>query len=200
MLSALSKEETLLKYYSKLEDEEKIILYSLGVLDNVPIRSKTKLQKLLFLLSNVFEDYADLLNFEPHLCGPYSERADDLLEDLIKLDLVQHSGNQFSLTGLGVELYERLHPKKELLDVLADYKSFLNDLSEDELLTFIYVTYPNTISEAIKWEQLKKNRVSCALKMLKKSKIGFAKAVEIANMPYNDFSLLVKNEGIRWKV
>lgn len=198
-MSKLSKEELLQKYYNKLEDEEKIILYSLGVLDNVPVKSKTKLQKLLFLLSNVFEDYSELLNFEPHLYGPYSESVDDLLEDLIKLGLVQHNKSQYFLTPFGMELYKRLQPKKELIEVLQDFKLFLNDLSEEELLTFVYVTYPEFTSEAVKWEKLQEKRVHYALKMLKKEKISFSKAVEISDMPYADFGLLAKKEGVVWK-
>ena len=195
-----SKEMKLKKYYDHLEDEEKILLFSIGVLDNAPIRSKTKLQKLLFLTSNVFEDYQDLLDFEPHLYGPYSETVDEILNDLIKMELVIQDRGQYRLTDLGVELYDRLKPKDELKFVLEDFKHFLNDLSNDELLTFIYVNYPKYTSEAVKWEELKERRVYYALRLLKKQKVSFAKAVEISDIPYIEFSLLAKKEGIKWRL
>ena len=80
-------ENKLKRIYDSLEDEERILLYSIGALDNTPIRNKTKLQKLLFLISNVFKEYSALLEFEPHLFGPYSEIANDTLEDLHKRSL-----------------------------------------------------------------------------------------------------------------
>ena len=58
--------------FSRLNPEERIILYAVGALDK-PLRSKVKLQKLLFLVSNVFDDISELMRFEPHFLGPYSE-------------------------------------------------------------------------------------------------------------------------------
>ncbi len=199
MQCKLSRELKLKKYCEHLEDEEKIIIYSLGVLNNTPIRSRTKLQKLLFLTSNVFEDYQDLLDFEPHLYGPYSEPIDDILEDLIKLDLIVEERKQYKLTNLGNDLYNRLKPDGELKAVLEDFKLFLNDLTNDELLTFIYVTFPKYTSEAIKWNELKHDRTYYAKKLLKKHKVSFAKAAEIAGLTSMDFNLLVKKEGIKWR-
>ena len=193
-------EEQNLDNFNNLKDEEKIILYSLGVLDNMPIKNKIKLQKLLFMTSNVFEDYGDLLDFEPHLYGPYSKNLDDMLENLIKIGFVSQTKSQYKLTPLGEQVYLRLSPKKGLVSVLEDFKSFINDLTNDELLTFIYVTYPNFTTEAIKWNELKEKRVQCAVQLLKKQKISFAKAVEISGLPRFDFELLSKNEGIKWKI
>lgn len=200
MPDKLSREMKLKKYYDKLEDEEKIILYSLGVLDNTPIRSKTKLQKLLFLTSNVFDDYQDLLDFEPHLYGPYSETVDVILEDLIKMELVSLDRNQYNLTELGNELYNRLKPKEELKTVLEDFKLFLNDLTNDELLAFVYVTYPKYTAEAVKWDELKEKRVYYATQLLRKHKVSFAKAVEISGLSQMEFNLLAKKEGIKWRL
>jgi len=195
-----SKEEKLQKYYNHLEDEEKILLYSIGALGNTPIRNKTKLQKLLFLTSNVFNEYQDLLSFEPHLYGPYSEYVEDILDDLIKMELVSEERKQYKLTALGEELYNRLKPKEELVTVLEDFKLFLNDLTNDELLAFVYVTYPKFTSEAVKWDELKNNREYYALQLLKKKKVSFAKAVEISGLSSSEFDILTKKEGIKWRI
>ena len=53
------------KLFEELEDREKVIFYSIGALDK-PIKTKIKLQKLIFLFSNVFKDYKDLLEFDKH--------------------------------------------------------------------------------------------------------------------------------------
>ncbi len=188
-----------IKSFNDLEDEEKIIVYSLGALNNTPLRSKIKLQKLLFLVSNVFKEYRDLLEFEPHLFGPYSETVNYVLEDLMKLGLVYQEGSKYTLTEKGFELFNHLKPKKELLKVIEDFKEFLNDLSDDEVLSFIYASYPNYISESAKWDELKGNRAKFAVSLLKKQKISFGKAAEIAGLKTAEFEDLLMNAKVRWK-
>ncbi len=185
--------------FNDLDDEEKIVLFSLGALDNNPLRSKIKIQKLLFLISNVFKEYKDLLEFEPHLFGPYSETVEYILEDLIKLGLVVKDGSKYELTEKGKKLYSHLKPKKELTNVIEDFKEFLNDLPDNEILAFVYVTYPDYISESAKWDELKKDRVRLAISLLKKEKISFGKAVEISGLKSKDFEDFLKKRGIKWR-
>ncbi|HNR44659.1 MAG TPA: UPF0175 family protein [Methanofastidiosum sp.] len=194
------RENKLKELFSSLEKEEKIIIYAIGALDNAPVRSKIKLQKLLFLVSNVFREYEDLLEFEPHLFGPYSEIVNDILEDLIKMELVEKYGSSYKLTPLGNDLYTRIQPTKELESVIIDFKDFLNDLSENELLSFIYVTYPNYIGESAKWNELKKDRIRYAISLLKKQKISFSKASELAGLNSIEFDEQLKSRGIKWRV
>jgi len=186
-------------YSFNLNDEEKIIIYSLGALDGNPLRSKIKLHKLLFLFSNVFKDYKELLEFEPHLFGPYSDTINYIIEDLEKLGLIKISGSQYILTDEGWEVYQKFKPKKELLSVLEDFKEFLNDLSDNEILAFIYVSYPEYIEESAKWDELKNKRVSFAISLLKKGKISYGKAVEISGLKPSIFEDVIKERKIKWK-
>jgi len=182
--------------FEDLTDEEKVILYALGTLGYQPLRSKTKLEKLLFLLSNVFKDLKGLLRFEPYLLGPYSQIVDDSLEDLMRYGLVDECGNSYFLTEKGKKIYDRLTPEKELLEVLEDFKQFLNDLPDDELLAFIYVTYPEYKAESAKWNYLQNNRVEIALSLLKKQKVSFNKAVEISGLSANGFLGVLQKRGV----
>ncbi|HVP96736.1 UPF0175 family protein [Methanoregula sp.] len=184
---------------SSLNDEEKLVLFAIGSLDYAPIRSKIKIQKILFLVSNVFKGFQDLLDYEPHLFGPYSETLDYVLESLIKLGLVKREGSFYRLTDEGETLVNSLRPKPELLAVINDFKSFLNDLTDEEILVFVYVSYPQFISESVKWDELKPKRVSIALSLLNKSKISFSKAAEIAGMNAVDFDKLLKDRGMPWR-
>ena len=185
--------------FNNLDDEEKIVLYSLGALNNTPLRSRIKIQKLLFLISNVFSEYKDLLEFEPHLFGPYSETLENILDDLIKLGLVIQKGRKYELTERGKKIYSQLKPKKELIKVIEDFKEFLNDLPDDEILAFVYVTYPDYISESAKWDELKKDRVKIAISLLKKEKVSFGKAVEISGLNSQKFEKILEERGIKWK-
>ena len=80
---AMEPEET------NLESDEKIVLYSIGALRNTPLRGKVKLQKLLFLITEVFPEWDEFLEYDSHLLGPYSERVDNILEDLMTQEQAQ---------------------------------------------------------------------------------------------------------------
>lgn len=185
--------------FSALNEEEKIILYSLGASNNSPINNKTKLQKMLFLISNVFPDYQELIDFEPHLFGPYSEDVEVIIEDLIRIGLVDNKGNKYFLTKKGIDLYSHLKPKNDLMHVIEDYKEFLNDLTNNELLTFIYVSYPEYIEESVKWDELKRRRVPIAISLLEKQKVSFSKAAQIAGLSVKEFEDTLIKRKVQWK-
>ena len=114
-----------------LNDEEKLILFTIGSLDQTPIRSKIKIQKILFLISNVFKGFQNLLEFEPHLFGPYSETLDYVLESLIKLGLVKKESSSYLLTDDGQNIVESLKPKPELINVINDFNPDLAAPTKD---------------------------------------------------------------------
>ncbi len=182
-----------------LNDEEKLVLYAIGALDNSPLRSKIKIQKLIFLISNLFKDFQGLLRFEPHLFGPYSETLNNVLESLIRLDFVESIGSRYRLTNAGLEVYSSLKPKDELARVIDDFKLFLKDLSDNEILAFVYVSYPKYISDSVKWDELKPKRQNFAISLFKKNKVSFGKAAEIAGLNAVEFDEALKNKKIRWR-
>jgi uncharacterized protein YwgA len=185
----------------RLNDEEKLVLYAIGAVDNSPIKSRIKIQKLMFLISNIFRDFQGLLHFEPHLFGPYSETLDNVLESLIRLGLVESiaNGSNFRLTDSGLKAYSSLKPKPELAIVIDDFKRFLNDLNYEEVLAFIYASYPKYISESVKWDELKLRRKDFAISLFRKNKVSFSKASEIAGLKPVEFDYLLKNKNIRWR-
>ncbi len=188
----------LVSLYQDFDDVEKLLLFSLGVF-NKPIKNKLVLQKLLFLISNVFKDYKNVLEFQPHLFGPYSEEADNYIENLISLGLVKKESKGYALTNEGKKVYLNLKVKDELVDVVKDFKLFLNDLSSDELLAFIYVTYPGFVEESAKWNDIKKNRIDIAISLLKKGKVSFGKAAQIAGLDVSSFENVLKERRVKWR-
>jgi uncharacterized protein YwgA len=183
----------------RLNDEEKLVLYAIGAVDNSPLKSRIKIQKLMFLISNIFKDFQGLLHFEPHLFGPYSETLDNVLESLIRLGFVESIGSNFRLTDPGLKANSSLKPKPELARVIDDFKRFLNDLNDEEVLAFIYASYPKYISESVKWDELKPRRKDFAISLFRKNKVSFSKAAEIAGLKPLEFDILLKNKNIRWR-
>jgi uncharacterized protein YwgA len=187
------------KFGPELSDEEKILVYALGALGHSPLRTKVMIQKLLFLFSNVFTGFKGLLRFEPHLLGPYSETVENTLQSLIQLGLVQERGSGYQLTSDGQELFDMLSPKEEIVKVISDFKEFLHDLSEDEILTFIYSIYPEYIAESARWDKLKSRRLELAISLLRKGKLSFSKAAEVAGMNVGDFERALNERRVRWR-
>ncbi|MFA5311960.1 MAG: UPF0175 family protein [Methanomassiliicoccales archaeon] len=185
--------------WNQLNDEEKIVLYCIGSLQR-PLRSKLKLQKILFLVTNVFPDLQDLLRFEPNLLGPYSDKIDYVLQDLQSLDLVANpEGGIYILTKEGQEIFKNIKPKQELAGVIQDFKLFLNDLSDNEIMTFIYTFYPKYTSESARWDDLKKDRIDYAIRLLLKGKVSYSKASEMAGLELNDFDDLLRRRRVQWR-
>ena len=182
-----------------LEDEEKLLLYVIGALNYAPLRSKIKIQKLIFLISNVFRGFQQLLHYEPHYLGPYSETLENTLNSLIRLGYIEAKDSNFRLTKKGVNIFESLTPKPELVRVIEDFKGFLNDLSDNEILAFIYTSYPEYISESVKWDELKPKRVNFAISLLKNDKVSFGKAAEIAGLNQIEFDRILKGRNLRWR-
>ncbi len=191
--------EAMVPEAADLESDERIVLYSIGALRNTPLRGKVKLQKLLFLVTEVFPEWDEFLEYDSHLLGPYSERVDNILEDLMTLGLVGKSRGSYKLTPAGCEVFRTLKPKPQFVQVLEDFKEFLNDLPEDQVLTFVYVFYPDYIGESAKWEELKRDRVKNAIAMLSRGKISFSKAAQVAGMAPEEFSILLEKRGIKWR-
>lgn len=182
-----------------LNDEEKLALYAKGAVDNTPLKSRIKILKLMFLLSNVFKDFQGLLHFEPHLFGPYSETLDNVLESLIRLGYMESFCSNFRLPNSGSNAYSSLKPKPELAREIDDFKLFLNDLNDEEVLAFVFASYPKYISKSVKWDELKPRRKDFAISLFRRNKVSFSKAAEIARLTPAEFDVLLKNKNIRWR-
>ncbi len=182
-----------------LTDTQKYILLLLSSNDFEPVKGKLWFQKELFLLAKNSDELAEQTDFEADFMGPYSESADEELEQLEFAKVVENEGNKLKLTGLGREIAEILekNTSNEEKEMIEDFKSELNDLTEDELLGFIYFTYPEMTRESVKFEKIKPKRMNIALSLYAKSKISLGKALEIAGMNIDAFMKEAKLKGIQ---
>jgi hypothetical protein len=172
--------------YLTLTQKYSILLLSAN--RNQPITGKVWFQKELFLISQNISRLEDETEFEGSLLGPYSENADAELEQLRIEGLAELDG-KIRLTAEGQEVSKSLETRasKETKEIISEMKSFLNDLSEDELLGFIYFSYPNMVIESIKFEEIKRKRVEIAISLYRKRKVSLGKAALIAGLNQEDF-------------
>lgn len=178
-----------------MSELQKYIVLLLSASNNEPIKGNTNFQmelffqKELFLLANNIEEIKSEASFGSDFYGPYSETAKEELESLELDEVVERKGNQISLSKVGVQVTKKLeqNTQKERLEMIVEFKELLNDLTDDELLTFIYFTFQEFTEESLVLEKIKKNRKQVALKLYKKEKISVQRAAEIAGEPLEKF-------------
>ncbi len=172
--------------YLTLTQKYSILL--LNANNSEPIKGKVWFQKELFLVSENIPKLADETEFEEDLMGPLSINADAELEHLRVEQFVESNG-KIRLTQKGQEVARRLEARArpETKAIISDMKSFLNDLSEDELLGFIYFTYPKMVTESIEFEEIKSKRCEIAVSLYRKKKVSIGKAAQIAGLSQEDF-------------
>lgn len=173
---------------NNLSDLQKIAILLAASNDNEPIKGRLWFQKEIFLIINNLESLKQYADYEADYMGPYSE---SLEEELIQLELegiLETNNYRISLTDIGEEISKILGRKirqKEILDMISNFKELLNDLSEDELLAFIYTSFPELSVESTKYEKLKPKLRKIAIRLYKKGKISIGKASEISGLPTN---------------
>lgn len=182
-----------------MDVSQRLIIYCLGAL-NKPIENKVDIQKILFLTSRELPElFEDIFTFQKYKKGPYSERIDEDVAVISNSGFIE--GSHFGLSEEGYKIFEEVEKrvKDPLKTIILENKEFVNGLTEDELLTFIYVIFPEYTENSEVWEKIKTNRVKNAVSLLKKEKITAAQAAVIAGMNYYEFEDYLKRLKLRWK-
>lgn len=184
---------------NSLSPLQALILLLLDANRGEPIKGKTWLQKEMFLLvHNTGKDkIIQGAQFESHHYGPYSETIDAELDTLRMIGLIEID-RSIRLKPEGKKLASRLREvvSNEFLELVKEIKNNLNDLSEDELLAYIYFTFPKMTTESRVLERIKNKRKRLAISLYKKGKVSLSKAAQIAGMSVSDFIELLKKRRI----
>ena len=172
-----------------LTEIEKYILLLAGANDSKPIRGNTWLQKEMFLISKNNESLNQEASFESDFYGPFSDNISEEVDELKMNDFLVIQGGKIQITNDGRNIFLKLKKsiQKDEMEMIEYIKSFLNDLPEDELLAFIYFTYPNMAEESLVKKKIEKKRVELALSLFRKEKISMEKAAEISGLPLESF-------------
>lgn len=161
-----------------------------------PIRGNLWAQKEMFLVSRNVPSKEE--EFEAYLLGPFSELVDEYISQLIVSEYIEKTPEGLKLTAKGrrisSELWERENNETKLM--IEDVKSFLNDMTRDELLVFVYSTFKEFAEESEVKEEIERKRLNVSISLFKKHKISLKRAAAIANLPINDFVALLESRKI----
>ena len=172
-----------------MSELQKYIVLLLSANNKESIKGKTWFQKELFLIAKNIKEVSEEASFNSDFYGPYSENAKEQLDELELDDVIVKDGSVVSISKLGSQIAQKLEQKtpKQRLEMISEFKSLLNDLNEDEVLTFIYFTFQEFTEESLVLDKIMKNRKQVALKLYKKEKISLQRAAEIAGEPLEKF-------------
>ena len=176
----------------QLNHVDRFILLLLGTKNAEPVPGPVHLQKEMYLLQNLFPELADEADYEPNFLGPYSEAVAGGAERLASSDLTRAGPKGFELTPDGKKVFDILKKgsSEEEVRKAGEFKDLLNDLSVDELLTFVYFSYPSETGlekESAEYRNLLPRRGKLAMSMYQREKISAQKAAQIAGMHLEDF-------------
>jgi len=177
---------------------ERYVLAVLGARNREAVPGKLHLQKHLFLLSKMNPKLAEKSGFVPYLKGPWSEEVENALEDLRALALIElNEGERIRLSDLGSDIYEEMKDDipDEISEQVEEVKDLLNDMTEEELLVFLYVTHPDMTQESVMVERAMRHRREAAERLYREGKVSLEKAAEVAGMRLSDFLKEVSSES-----
>ena len=128
---------------------ERYIILLLGVRDR-PIPTATHVQKELFALTRANPRIAERMTFDRHHLGPYSDDVGSISRNPIyhKDAYVMDEYNRLHLTDSGRAVLDDLvsdnsgDPRfRELLAIMTMVRDLYDDLTVDEVLFLVHVTY-----------------------------------------------------------
>lgn len=172
-----------------LTDTQKIALILLRAKNGERVKGATWLQKEMFLISRNLDPIENETAFGPDHLGPYSESLEEEVQQLAMDDMISACGRQLCLTSKGAEVAglvaDRARP--EILEMVEDIKEFMNDLSEDEMLGFVYFSFPEMTKESVRIQDLAPRRQQIAMRLFDRGKVSMEKAADIAGLPLEEF-------------
>ena len=198
----------ILEDLKKIETRRNIlhnIILALLVVDNEPIRGRTKLQKMVFLLSQIIPELKENVKYNPYNYGMYDENVDTALEFLESENIIKRIEEPIDNEKY-IEIFElldksvgeeALNKLKQYIDYIKQIKEQYNDLTEDEVLAIVYTLYPEYAQYSEKKEEIEKKKLDIAINLYKKGKVSIGLASKIAEKSIHDFVDLLKKRGIK---
>lgn len=181
-----------------------VILELLHSGNDEPIRRKILFQKIAFLALRNFNNFFRLADFKPHKFGPYSAPLENISSQLAKIGEIHINQNgEYKITEEGKKYLNKLHNQlqdeesqridQKLERVIDNIKQDFNEFTTDEILAFIYKSFPEYVEPSIIADKLNYKKIF--LKMYEEGKIGISKIAELMNWSYEQAYEFVKRNA-----
>jgi predicted HTH domain antitoxin len=174
-----------------------MLLYAKGSTRKLkePIAGNLWLQKEMFLISKVLGDFED--EFEPYYLGPFSEKLEAYADQFESSDYIEKPG-KILLKEQGEQIARKIWEQASEKDkeIVEDIKEFLNDLKDEEVLGYVYQSYPDMTEKSKVKDEIDKKLKEIAIRLFRKKKVSLEKASSIAGISLKEFGDLLKSHGV----
>lgn len=160
-----------------------------------PVRGKTWLQKQMYVISRNVPLLRNQVAYDSFRYGSFSETVEEIKDQYQISKYVDSLKGTIELTTKGKELASQIwqHATPQTQKLVQDVKEEFNDMTEDELLLFMYVTYPDTAEDSDVKDRILQERFPLSVNLLKKCKVSLQKAAELAGMNVVDFTNKIRH-------
>ena len=152
------------------------------------IRGRIKLQKMVFMLTEIKAWKDGPCGYVAGGYGPHSDIVEEEAARLENAGILRTDGEDVSITQLGGEVAGRIADGEDrrTLARIDRYKEVFNSLTADELLTYVYSTYPDMATRSPTYDRIMSSKERHAVSMLVKGNISLGRAAEILDRPVED--------------
>lgn len=153
-----------------------------------PIRGRMKLQKMVFMLACGNGREGGSFGYGASGGGPHSDIVEEEAGHLEDVGVLRTDGEDVSVTQLGREVAGRIADGEDrrTLDRIDRYKEVFNDMTADELLTYVYSSYPDMAARSLTYDRVMSDKERHTVSMLVGGKIALGRAAEILDRPVDD--------------
>jgi len=166
-----------------------------------PIRGNTWLQKEMFILSKLDSQLAEDADFDAYSMGAYSDTVAEIQDQFVisgYIDVEKGGTELTKLTLEGRKEAERVwgNAGEQERKVVSLVKSWLNDLTFNELLAVVYAEYPESASKSSVKGQVDARAHELAVSLLRKNKVSSDLAQRISGLNADQFEKMLKSRGL----
>ena len=175
------------KILGAIDPPQRLIALLAASNGGAPIRGQTRLQKMMFLLSEMSDYMAEQCGYGADNYGPYSEIVGEAARHLGEIGVLclDDRDGSVSITPVGRRVAEAIAEGEDgdTLDAIDSCKDMLNDLPADEVLAYVYSSYPRMAAQSVVYDRIRGSMERHIMSMLKKEKISSERAAELFERP-----------------
>ena len=164
------------------------------------VHGRAAIQKMLYVLAKDTGEGDVESDFEPRDHGPYSQQVADELDSLARGGLLVNTASGIALTAAGRAAAGDAGRglDDDRMEVLCECKRFFNDMTDEQLLLYTCLVYPDMVAGTAAHADLRLRAVDIVMGMVEEEKISSGHAAEILKMPFHDILDLMKKRGIAY--
>lgn len=180
---------TLIEDYGLNSPARSVLLLALSIEDRNQKKEMDKIHIQKVIRFFEYLRHKKEIDFSNYKLGGVSYELEENRETLVEYELIKQKDNDFLLTDEGERAAKDLKQSfdQDEYKKLIVAKEWLNDLPVDELLSFMYMTIPETQINSTEFQRLEKKKELLVKSLFSKRKIDVCTASKWLGIRESDF-------------